>query len=66
MKISYLVFHINFNRNSDLTEQCLALEEEKASLVKDKEDGQRQIKELKQSSQAKEKKIESLTNELTR
>nr|XP_022327057.1 myosin-10-like isoform X5 [Crassostrea virginica] len=52
-------------KNSDLTEQCLVLKEEKVNLVKDKEDGQRQIKELKQSSQAKENKIESLTNELT-
>ena len=66
MKISYLEFHINFNRNKDLTEQCLALEEEKASLIKDKDDAHKQIKELKQSSQATERKIESLTNELTR
>ena len=66
IKILYLVFHIIFNRNSDLTEQCLVLKEEKVNLIKDKEDGQRQIKELRQTSQSMERKIETLINELTR
>ncbi|XP_078322872.1 uncharacterized protein LOC111124238 [Crassostrea virginica] len=52
-------------KNSDLTEQCLALKEEKVNLMKDKEDGQRQIKELRQTSQSMERKIETLINELT-
>ena len=66
MKILYIVFHIIFNRNSDLTDQCLALKEEKINLIKDKEDEQRQVKELRQTSQSMERKIETLINELTR
>ena len=50
---------INSNRNCDLSEQCSTLQREKANLIKDKEDAQKQIKESNQS-------IESLTNELTR
>ena len=58
--------HINFTRNSDLTEKYLAIKEEKTNLIKDKEDAQIQVMELRQTSHSMEKKIESLTNELTR
>ena len=60
------IIPINFTRNSDLTEKYLALKEEKANLIKDKEDAQIQVMELRQTSHSMEKKIESLTNELTR
>ena len=59
-------FHINLNRNGDLSEQCSTLQKEKASLLKDKDDAHKQIMELKRTSQSMERKIESLTNELTR
>ena len=58
--------HINSTRNCDLSEQCLTLQREKTSLLKDKEDAQKQIKELRQSSQSMGRKIESMANELTR
>ena len=57
---------INVNRNRDLSEQCLTLQKEKANLIKDKEDAQKQIRELMRTSQSMERKIESLTNELTK
>ncbi|XP_078325542.1 uncharacterized protein LOC111126599 isoform X2 [Crassostrea virginica] len=50
--------------NGDLSEQCLTLQKEKASLLKDKEDTQKQITGLTRTSQSMERKIESLTNEL--
>ena len=58
--------HSHFNRKSDLSEQCLALQKEKANLRKEKADAQIQIRELRQTSHALERKIESLTKELTR
>ena len=60
------IIPINFTRNSDLTEKYLALNEEKANLIKDKEDAQIQIRELRQTSHSMERKIESLLKELTR
>ena len=56
-----LIFHINSNRNGDLSEQCLTLQKEKAILINDKEDAQKQIRELRETSQSMEREIKSYT-----